>query len=126
MGVVTFSGKMPIKSETKIAKNYLDKDELFRLNRMVSAFFDLAEIKAQEQTQMFMKDWVEELDRFTQIYGKGTLENAGKISYEKAIKKAEEEYRKYQVKKLSPVEKDYLDTIKTLKHNITKNGANNE
>ena len=120
MGLTTFSGSMPIKSETQIAKNYLDKDELFRLNRIVSAFFDLAEIKAQEHTQMQMKDWVAELDKFTNMYGKGTLEGAGKISHDKAIQKAEEEYKKYQVKTLSPVEKDYLDTIKTVEKKVSK------
>ena len=57
-------------SEVKIAKNYLTNDELFRLNRMVSAFFDLAEIKAQEKTKMYMKDWILELDKFVNIYGK--------------------------------------------------------
>ena len=114
MGLTNFSGETPVKSETKIAKNYLDKDELFRLNRMVSAFFDLAEMKAYEHTKMLMKDWVEELDRFTSMYGKGTLDNAGKVSHISAMKKVEEEYQKYQVKTLSPVEKDYLDTINTL------------
>ena len=59
---------MPTLSDVKIAKNYLTKDELFRLNRMVSAFFDLAEIKAQEHTEMKMQDWVDELDKFTQAY----------------------------------------------------------
>src|SRR3989339_842463 len=78
MGLITFKGEIPLKSEIKIAKNYLDKDELFRLNRMVSAFFDLAEIKAQK------------------------------------------EYNKYQVKTLSPVEKDYLETILTLQKKIEK------
>ena len=114
MGLTTFSGKIPVKSETRIAKNYLDSDELFRLNRMVSAFFDLAEIKAQDHTKMQMKDWGEELDRFTGIYGKGTLSDAGKISHRRAIDQAEKEYQKYQEKTLSPVEKDYLDAIKTL------------
>ena len=52
MGLTSFAGSLPTKAETVIAKNYLNEDELFRLNRMVSAFFDLAEIKAQEHTQM--------------------------------------------------------------------------
>jgi hypothetical protein len=59
---------MPTLADVKIAKNYLTKDELFRLNRMVSAFFDLAEIKAQEHEKMTMQDWVNELDKFTQAY----------------------------------------------------------
>ena len=120
MGLTTFKREVPLKSDITIAKNYLDKDELFRLNRMVSAFFDLAEIKAQEQTKMYMKDWVAQLDKFVEMYGKGVLEGAGAVSHEKAIDKAEKEYKKYQVKTLSPVEKDYLDTIKNLQKRVEK------
>lgn len=120
MGLTTFTGAIPTKKDISIAKNYLDSDELFRLNRLVSAFFDLAEIKAEEQISMTMKDWVAELDQFVKIYGKGVLENAGEVSHEKAIDKAEAEYKKYQVKTLSPVEKDYLDNIKTIQKKVEK------
>lgn len=120
MGLKTFSGAMPTKKDISIAKNYLNKDELFKLNRLVSAFFDLAEMKAINQTPMKMSDWVNELDKFTGMYGEGTLNDAGSISHEQAIKKAEEEYRKYQVKTLSPVEKAYLETIKQLEQKAKK------
>jgi hypothetical protein len=120
MGLATFSGLRPTKAETAIAKNYLNEDELFRLNRMVSAFFDLAEIKAREHTQMRMKDWVAELDKFAEIYGKGVLADAGKVSHRQATEKAENEYRQYQVKTLSPVEEAYLDSIKTVQKKIEK------
>lgn len=120
MGLTAFFGEIPIRSETKIAKNYLNEDELFRLNRMVSAFFDLAEIKAREHTQMRMADWVAELDRFTEMYGKGVLPDAGKISHDEAMQKAEKEYRKYQAKTLSPVEKSYLETIKAAEKKVEK------
>src|SRR3989339_979441 len=120
MGLITFKGEIPLKSEIKIAKNYLDKDELFRLRRLVSAFFDLAEIKAQEHIAMHMKDWVAELDKLTGMYGKGALKDAGKVSHKKAIEKAENEYRKYQVKTLSPVETAYLETIKTVQKKVEK------
>ena len=120
MGLTTFGGSIPVKAETTIAKNYLTEDELFRLNRMVSAFFDLAEIKAQEHTRMQMQNWVAELDKFTGIYGKGVLKDAGKISHNKAVEKAEKEYSKYEVKTLSPVEEAYLDTIKTVQKQVEK------
>lgn len=120
MGMTSFTGALPIKSDSTIAKNYLTKDELYRLNRLVSAFFDLAEIKAQDKEPMKMSDWISELDKFSEIYGKGKLTNAGKVSHEKAMEKAEKEYRKYQVKTLSPVEKDYLETIKSIEKKITK------
>jgi hypothetical protein len=73
MGLTTFVGTQPIFSDVGIAKNYLTEDELFRLNRMVSAFFDLAEIKAREHAKMRMADWVAELDKFVKNYGKGIL-----------------------------------------------------
>ena len=120
MGMTNFSGTLPTKSDAVIAKNYLNKDELFRLNRLVSAFFDLAEIKAQDQEPMKMSDWVAELDKFSEIYGKGKLVNAGQVSHEKAVEKAEKEYRKYQVKTLSPVEKDYLEAIKSIEKKVAK------
>jgi len=118
MGLTNFSGAIPTKKDISIAKNYLNNEELSRLNRLVSAFFDLAELKALEHTPMKMNDWIAELDKFTSMYGKGTLLDAGKISHEKAIKKAEAEYKKYQVKTLSPVEKAYLETIRKIQKTV--------
>ena len=114
MGLTTFAGAIPTFSEVGIAKNYLTEDELFRLNRLVSAFFDLAEIKAQEHKSMRMEDWVKELDKFSETFGKGILKNSGTISNQKAQEKAVQEYKTYQAKTLSPVEKEYLDSIKAL------------
>lgn len=120
MGLTSFKGKLPIKSDVSIAKNFLDNDELFRLNRLVSAFFDLAEIKTQDHIKMYMKDWVAELDKFIEFYGKGKLENSGSVSHEKAVKKAEYEDTQFQVKTLSEVEKDYLELIKGLEKKVNK------
>lgn len=120
MGLTNFAGEIPVKSDIIIAKNYLTEDELFRLNRMVSAFFDLAELKAQEHVPMKMIDWVHELDKFAENYGKWVLKNAGTKSHQQAIKKAESEYRKYQAKTLSPVEKEYLESIKILQKQTEK------
>lgn len=114
MGLTTFAGAVPSLNEVKIAKNYLTKDELFVLNRLVSAFFDLAEIKAEGHEPMYMSDWVRELDVFSQSYGKGVLQDVGAISHEQAERKATEEYRKYQARTLTPVEQEYLDGIKSL------------
>lgn len=123
MGLTTFTGALPTLSEISVAKNYLTEDELFILNRMVSAFFDLAEIKAKEHTKMTMADWVVELDKFAENFGKGVLKDAGKVSNKQALEKAVKEYRKYQAKTLSPVEEDYLESIKVLEKKIerTKN-----
>lgn len=120
MGLTTFTGALPTLSEINVAKNYLTEDELFRLNRMVSAFFDLAEIKAKEHTKMTMADWVAELDKFAENFGKGVLKDAGKVSNKQALEKAVKEYRKYQAKTLSPVEEAYLESIKVLEKKIEK------
>lgn len=114
MGLTTFKGAMPTLNEAKVAKNYLTQDELFRLNRLVSAFFDLAELKAKEQSPMKMQNWIDELDKFSKIYGKGVLQTAGTISREQANKKATKEYRAYEEKVLSPVEKEYLEHLKSI------------
>ena len=77
-------------------------------------FFDLAELKVILQQPLEISDWIVELDRFTTIYGKGTLTDSGSISHDKALEKAEIEYRKFQLKTLSPVEEAYLDSIKKI------------
>lgn len=120
MGLTTFVGAMPTRKDVVIAKNYLTEEELFVLNRLVSAFFDLAEIRAQEHKLMKMRDWVNELNKFAQIYGKGILENSGTISHKEAKSKAIKEYRNYQARTLSPVEKEYLASIRVLQKNIEK------
>ena len=121
IGLTTFAGAIPSMSEVGVAKNYLSEDELFRLNRLVSAFFDLAEIKAEDHTKMTMADWIFELDKFAGMYGKGILKNAGSVSNKQAQEKAKKEYRKYQAKTLSPVETEYLDNLKTVQKKIEKN-----
>jgi hypothetical protein len=123
MGLTTFKGVIPTLGESKIAKNYLTEDELFRLNRLVSAFFDLAELKASEKIPMYMQDWINELDKFTGIYGKGVLQDKGTISRTQADNKAELEFRAYETKTLSPVEKEYLETIKTVQKIADKESA---
>lgn len=120
MGLTTFKGAQPTLQEAKIAKNYLTEDELFRLNRLVSAFFDLAEIRAQERTPMYMQDWLGELDKFAGIYGKGVLQKAGSVSREQADSKATQEFRSYEARTLSSVEQAYLDNIKALQKTIEK------
>lgn len=116
MGMTVFSKTQPLKHEITIAKNYLKDDELARLNRMVSAFFDLAELRAMNRQPMYMKDWIIELDDFAERYGQGVLENAGTVSHESALKIAQTEYEKYRQKtldELSHAERDFLTSIKT-------------
>lgn len=112
MGLTTFKGDLPVLAEVKIAKNYLSENELKILNRLVSGYFDFAEVQAMSQNPMRMVDFVEHLDKILTATGKPILSGAGKISHRKAVDKAIREYRKFQTQTLSPVEKDYLKAIK--------------
>lgn len=114
MGLTSFKGELPSINDIKIAKNYLSAEELKILNNLVSGYFDFAEIQALKHNPMYMKDYIAQLDRILSSTGEKLLDNAGTISHEQAIKKATEEYRKYQVKNLSEVEKDYIEAIKFL------------
>ena len=118
MGLTSFGGKEPKLKDVSIAKNYLDEDELKILNNMVSGYFDFAEIQAMKKKPMYMRNYVEHLDSILSSTNNKVLEDSGKISHEQAIKKAEKEYRKYQNKTLSEVEKSYLETIKELEKSI--------
>ena len=111
IGLTSFSGDMPTKSETEIAKNYLSKEELDMLNRMVSAYLDVAEINALNMHPMTMKDWIGELDGFLTMTHKDILKGAGTISHEKALEKAHKEYDEYMKSHLTQAEKDYLEII---------------
>ena len=99
-------------------KNYLSETELKILNNFVSGYFDFAEIQAIKHKPMYMDDYVRHLDSILSSTGENVLENAGSVSHEKAVKKALAEYRKYQVKTLSPVEQAYLETIKKTEKKI--------
>ena len=111
MGLKTFSGELPVKKDIGVAKNYLDEQELRVLNNLVSGYFDLAEIAAIEHRPMYMKDYVDQLNSVLSSGGRQLLEGAGSVSHEKAMEKAEAEYRKYQEQTISPVEEAYLETI---------------
>ncbi len=118
MGLTVFAGNLPILEEVRIAKNYLTTEELEKLNRLVSAYFELAELRAMNRQAMNMENHIKALDSLLGDYGEGVLIGSGKISHEKAIEKAEKEYRKYQTKTLSSVEKSYLETIKGIQKKI--------
>ena len=111
IGLTNFKGNMPTRAETEIAKNYLSEKELDLLNRMVSAYLDVAEINALNMHAMTMKDWVKELNGFLTMTHKDILEGAGTISHEKALEKAHKEYDKYMRNHLTQAEKDYLEIM---------------
>lgn len=124
MGLKSFSGDFPALKDISIAKNYLNDEELKILNNIVSGYFDFAEIQAMRHNPMYMADYVEHLDNVLRTTGEKVLQGAGTISHAQAIEKATKEYRKYQAHNLSPVEEEYLESIKNLHSTVKKNGNN--
>jgi hypothetical protein len=121
MGLTTFRGSRPVKSEVTVAKNYMTEKELFALRRMVNAFFDMAELKASRQEPMYMRDWLETLDTFTQDFGLGVLRDAGRVKAIEAEEKAHREYAAYRAQlpdELTDVEKAYLDTLRDIQKRL--------
>ena len=105
-------------SDVVIAKNYLTEEELKILNNLVSGYFDFAEIQAIRHNPMHMEDYIRQLDTILSSTGEKLLVGAGKVSHNEAIEKAKDEYKKYQVKTISPVEKEYLETLKEISNKI--------
>ena len=102
MGLTTWKGAPDgkiLKSDTMVAKNYLNQKELSRLNRLVTMFIDYAELMAEDEQLMSMQDWLSETDRFLSNNRRQVLDNKGHISREAAVKKVGaiyEEFRKKQ------------------------------
>lgn len=126
MGLTNFTGDFPTKKDISIAKNYLTEDELKILNRLVSGYFEIAEMQAMKHKPMYMSDYVETLDNILKSTGEDVLKDAGKISHKQAMEKALSEYRRYQTENLSPVEKDYLTEIKNIEKIARKGGKADE
>jgi len=118
MGLTTWSADRPRKSDVGIAKNYLTAEEMDVLNRMVTAYLELAELQALNRQPMYMRDWVERLDDFLKMTGREILSHAGTVSHQAALAKAQEEYDKYKRKHLndpSPVERHFIQFVEQVK-----------
>lgn len=114
MGLTSWTGVLPKRTDAEIAKNYLSSDELDMLNRIVSLYLDFAELQAKSHKPMYMKDWIQKLDDFLKLSGKELLSHAGKISAELAKQKADTEYDKFKERtaySLSPVEIHFLENF---------------
>jgi hypothetical protein len=114
IGLTNCKDEIPTKKEAEIAKNYLTENELNILNRMVTAFLEIAEIQALDRTPMYMSDWIKQLDNFLKLTNKDILKNSGSISHQQAIKKAHDEYAIYKEKiknRITQVEKDFIKQI---------------
>ncbi len=114
LGLSSFKGEKPTKHDSEVAKNYLAEPELDILNRIVTAYLEIAEIQTLNQEPMYMKDWIGQLDNFLTMTKKDILNHAGSISHKKALEKAHAEYNKYkEIKKneISEVEKHFLEQV---------------
>ena len=86
------------KYDVTIAKNYLNEEEIRQLNNLTTFFLDYAEAMAEENHIMTMKNWIDETDNLLKFRKKEILQNAGKISHDQAIEKANKEYEKFRIK----------------------------
>jgi len=96
MGMTTWAGAVPRKSDAGIAKNYLHEDEVKGLNLIVSAYLDFAELQAMNRRPMTMAAWIKKLDDFLRLTEREILTHAGKVSHEDALAKANTEYEAYR------------------------------
>lgn len=122
MGLTSWTGALPKRSDAEIAKNYLSHDELDTLNRIVSLYLDFAELQAKSHQPMYMNDWIQKLDDFLKLSGKELLSHAGKISGELAKQKANMEYDKFKERtalELSPVEIHFLENFEKERNRLT-------
>ncbi len=118
MGLVTWSGGRPRKADAAVAKNYLTAQELGDLNLIVSFYLDFAELQARSRHVMSMGDWLAKLDDFMRISDREILTNAGNVSHQTALARAEVEFEKFRRSedaKPSPVEKHFIEAIKQVK-----------
>jgi len=120
MGMLSYDKKQVAsikKAEVSIAKNYLKEDEIKLLGLLVEQYLAFAETMAQQQTPMYMKDWIERLDSILQLNGRELLTHAGKISHKIALEKSGEEYEKFKQQQKA-IEKEA--SLKELEEDIKK------
>ena len=96
-----------MKYDISIAKNYLNEDELKKLERLTISFLDYAEDMAEEHHVMTMNDWINITDKLLKFRDKKILKDSGKISHKKAIEKAENEYEKFRIKQ----DREYISSM---------------
>ena len=117
MGLTSWEHNEIRRSDVEVAKNYLTEQELDALNKIVTAYLDIAEVHAlnkEPMYPMYMKDWLETIDDYLKMTRRDILTSSGHISHKQAIEKAHAEYDKYKNRlddTLSPVEKDFIESI---------------
>ena len=117
MGLTSWDGKQIKRTDVEIAKNYLNSEEIDALNKIVTAYLDIAEVRALAQEPMYMKDWLETIDDYLKMTRRDILDTKGKVTHKQAIEKAHKEYEKYVSKydeQISSVEKHFIESINEL------------
>ena len=123
MGLTTWKGAPDgkiLKSDTLVAKNYLNEKEMSRLNRLVTMFIDYAELMAEDEQLMSMEDWLHETDRFLTNNRRNVLEGKGHISREAAVKKVSDIYAQFRKKQ----DADYISEFDRAMERYLKGGGN--
>ena len=117
MGLTSWAGDRIRRPDVEIAKNYLNAEEIDALNKIVTAYLDIAEVNALNQEPMYMKDWLRTIDDYLRMTRRDILETKGRVTHLQAIEKAHQEYEKFQKKqdeRISPVERHFLESLDTL------------
>ena len=112
MGLTTWTGMMPKRTDAEFAKNYLNEEEIDTLNRIVNLYIDYAELRAKDHKPMYMRAWIQKLDDFLRLSDKEILTHAGSISAKLAKEKADAEYDKFKERtanELTPVEIHFIE-----------------
>ncbi len=118
MGLTSWTGKEIKRSDVEVAKNYLNEKEIDALNKIVTAYLDIAEVHALNQEPMYMKDWLETIDDYLKMTRRDILTTKGRVTHKQALEKAHGEYEKYRKRQedfLSPVECHFLESIEKLR-----------
>ena len=117
MGLTSWQGKSIKRTDVEVAKNYLNKNELDALNKIVTAYLEIAEVHALNHEPMYMKDWLETIDDYLKMTRRDILKTKGSVTHKQALEKAHVEYEKYKKSEentLSSVEQHFLDSINEL------------
>lgn len=127
MGITNYPGNTLLLRDVEIAKNYLTEEELNILNRIVTAYLEVAEIQALNRIPMTMRDWMERLHQFLTMTGREVLAHAGQISHEAAMHKARVEYEKFCIARAqfpTAVEQHFIEAEQRVQQNIPKKDRN--
>ena len=117
MGLTSWRGEQIHRADVEVAKNYLSQPELDALNKIVTAYLDIAEVRALNHEPMYMKDWLETIADYLKMTRREILTTSGHVSNQQALQKAHAEYDKYKKQQdlwLSPVEQSFLDSVEQL------------